>query len=50
MDAAAHDTVFAAVSHLPHLLAFAYVAQILARAAACGYDLSPLLAQLRALA
>lgn len=37
MDAAAHDTVFAAVSHLPHLLAFAYVAQILARAdaAAC---------------
>ncbi|MGF6146936.1 Arogenate dehydrogenase [Kingella potus] len=31
MDAAVHDTVFAAVSHLPHLLAFSYVAQILAR-------------------
>lgn len=25
MDAAAHDAVFAAVSHLPHLLAYAYV-------------------------
>ncbi|KAF1019624.1 MAG: Cyclohexadienyl dehydrogenase [Paracidovorax wautersii] len=25
MDAAQHDTAFAAVSHLPHLLAFAYV-------------------------
>ena len=28
MDAAEHDAVFAAVSHLPHLLAFAYVGQI----------------------
>lgn len=28
MDAAEHDAVFAAVSHLPHLLAFAYVNQI----------------------
>jgi len=28
MDAAEHDRVFAAVSHLPHLLAFALVAQI----------------------
>ncbi|MCP2040977.1 prephenate dehydrogenase [Neisseria sp. HSC-16F19] len=28
MDAAEHDAVFAAVSHLPHLLAYAYVHQI----------------------
>lgn len=28
MDAAAHDAVFAAVSHMPHLLAYAYVHQI----------------------
>lgn len=28
MDAAAHDEIFAAVSHLPHLLSFALVAQI----------------------
>lgn len=28
MDAAGHDAVFAAVSHLPHLLAFALVARI----------------------
>ena len=28
MDALEHDRVFAAVSHLPHLLAFALVAQI----------------------
>jgi prephenate dehydrogenase len=30
MDAAAHDAVFASVSHLPHLLAFAYVNQVAA--------------------
>ncbi|MDO4998571.1 MAG: prephenate dehydrogenase [Neisseria sp.] len=29
MNAAEHDQIFAAVSHLPHLLAFAYVHQIL---------------------
>ena len=29
MSAAEHDAVFAAVSHLPHLLAFAYVHQLL---------------------
>lgn len=29
MDAAEHDAVFAAVSHFPHLLAFAYVHQML---------------------
>lgn len=29
MDAAGHDAVFAAVSHLPHLLAFSYVQQLL---------------------
>lgn len=28
MDAAEHDAVFAAVSHLPHLLAYAYVHQL----------------------
>ena len=32
MDAAAHDRVFAAVSHLPHLLAFALVSEIAGRA------------------
>jgi prephenate dehydrogenase len=31
MDAAAHDRVFAAVSHLPHLLAFALVSEIAGR-------------------
>ena len=35
MDAQEHDRVFAAVSHLPHLLAFALVAQI-AREDGCG--------------
>lgn len=30
MDAAAHDAIFASVSHLPHLLAFAYVNQVAA--------------------
>jgi prephenate dehydrogenase len=30
MDAATHDRVFAVVSHLPHLLAFALVSQVLA--------------------
>ncbi|MDO4432987.1 MAG: prephenate dehydrogenase/arogenate dehydrogenase family protein [Alysiella sp.] len=29
MNAAEHDAIFAAVSHLPHLLAFAYVHQLL---------------------
>ena len=32
MDAATHDRVFAAVSHLPHLLAFALVTEIAGRA------------------
>ena len=32
LDAAAHDHVFAAVSHLPHLLAFALVDELAARA------------------
>lgn len=32
MDAAEHDAVFAAVSHLPHLLAYGYMAQIAAAA------------------
>ena len=32
MDAATHDRVFAAVSHLPHLLAFALVSEIAGRA------------------
>src|SRR5207249_11999336 len=31
LDAAAHDHVFAAVSHLPHLLAFALVDELAAR-------------------
>ena len=31
LDAAAHDRVFAAVSHLPHLLAFALVDELAAR-------------------
>jgi prephenate dehydrogenase len=31
MPAAAHDRIFAAVSHLPHLLAFALVSEIAAR-------------------
>ncbi len=30
MDAATHDTVLASVSHVPHLLAFAYMAQVAA--------------------
>ncbi len=32
LDAAAHDRIFAAISHLPHLLAFALVDEIAARA------------------
>ncbi|WP_199154832.1 prephenate dehydrogenase/arogenate dehydrogenase family protein [Chromobacterium sp. ASV23] len=32
MSAAEHDAVFASVSHLPHLLAFAYVDQVAAKA------------------
>jgi prephenate dehydrogenase len=31
LEAAQHDRIFAAVSHLPHLLAFAYVAELAAR-------------------
>jgi prephenate dehydrogenase len=31
MDAAAHDRIFASVSHLPHLLAFALVSEIISR-------------------
>ncbi|HEY5310633.1 MAG TPA: prephenate dehydrogenase/arogenate dehydrogenase family protein [Casimicrobiaceae bacterium] len=31
LDAARHDRIYAAVSHLPHLLAFAYVAELAAR-------------------
>jgi len=31
LDPVAHDRVFAAVSHLPHLLAFAYVAELASR-------------------
>ena len=31
MDAALHDRIFAAVSHLPHLLSFAYMAELAAR-------------------
>ena len=32
MDAARHDSIFAAMSHLPHLLAFAFVDELAARA------------------
>ena len=34
LDAAAHDRIFAAVSHLPHLLSFALVSEIAERASA----------------
>jgi prephenate dehydrogenase len=37
MDAARHDAVFAAVSHLPHVLAFALVAELAARPDAAEY-------------
>jgi prephenate dehydrogenase len=37
MDAARHDAVFAAVSHLPHVLAFALVADLAARPDASDY-------------
>jgi len=37
MDSARHDAVFAAVSHLPHLLAFALVAELAARPDAIEY-------------
>ena len=37
MDAARHDAVFAAVSHLPHVLAFALVAELAARPDATEY-------------
>ena len=37
MDAREHDAVFAAVSHLPHVLAFAYVRQILEHADGATY-------------
>ena len=37
LDAARHDEIFAAVSHLPHALAFALVAQLAARADAADY-------------
>ncbi len=45
MDAAAHDRIFASVSHLPHVLAFALVSEIVSRPdgqellgfAACGF-------------
>jgi prephenate dehydrogenase len=37
LDAARHDEIFAAVSHLPHALAFALVAQLAARADAGDY-------------
>jgi prephenate dehydrogenase len=37
MDAARHDAVFAAVSHLPHVLAFALVAELAARPDAAAY-------------
>jgi prephenate dehydrogenase len=36
MDAAEHDAVLAAVSHLPHLLAFALVGELAGRADAAG--------------
>lgn len=32
MSAATHDAIFSAVSHLPHILAFAYVGSLLSRA------------------
>ena len=37
MDAPRHDAVFAAVSHLPHVLAFALVAELAARPDAASY-------------
>jgi prephenate dehydrogenase len=37
LDATRHDEVFAAVSHLPHALAFALVAQLAGRADAADY-------------
>jgi prephenate dehydrogenase len=37
LEAARHDEIFAAVSHLPHALAFALVAQLAARADAIDY-------------
>jgi len=37
MDAARHDAVFAAVSHLPHVLAFALVAELATRPDATEY-------------
>ena len=37
MDASRHDAVFAAVSHLPHMLAFALVAELAARPDAAAY-------------
>jgi len=37
LDAARHDRIFAAVSHLPHALAFALVAQLAARSDANDY-------------
>jgi prephenate dehydrogenase len=37
LDAARHDQIFAAVSHLPHALAFALVAQLAARTDADDY-------------
>jgi prephenate dehydrogenase len=37
LEAARHDEIFAAVSHLPHALAFALVAQLAARADAVDY-------------
>jgi prephenate dehydrogenase len=37
LDAARHDAIFAAVSHLPHVLAFALVAELAARPDAAVY-------------
>jgi prephenate dehydrogenase len=37
LEAARHDAVFAAVSHLPHVLAFALVAELAARPDAAAY-------------
>ena len=37
LDAARHDAIFAAVSHLPHVLAFALVAELAARPDAAAY-------------